>query len=88
MADAEAGLIPGRKQRLEKASTIYTDERRMKHHIVPLLGTPRGKDLTNADVTQFMRDIASGKMKADVNATSFGHRLSQPVAFERLARTG
>jgi hypothetical protein len=75
MADAEAGLILGKKQRPKKASTIYTDEGRIKRHIVPLLGTRRVKDLTSADVTQFMRDIASGKTKADVKTRRRGRAI-------------
>lgn len=75
MADAKAGLILGKKQRPKKASTIYTDEGRIKRHIVPLLGTRRVKDLTSADVTQFMRDIASGKTKADVKTRRRGRAI-------------
>ena len=64
LEDAKAGLILGKKRRPKKASTIYTDEGRIKRHIVPLLGSRRVKDLTSADVTRFMRDVASGKTKA------------------------
>ncbi len=72
LADAKAGLILGKKQQPKQASTIYTDEGRIKRHIVPLLGTRRMKDLTSADVTQFMRDIASGKTKADLKTRRRG----------------
>ncbi|MBW6401541.1 hypothetical protein KPL78_27060 [Roseomonas sp. HJA6] len=46
LGDAKASLILGKTQRPKKASTIYTDEGRIKRHIVPLLGTWRVKDLT------------------------------------------
>jgi integrase len=63
--DAKAGLILGKKRRPKKASTIYTDEGRIKRHIVPLLGPRRVKDLTSADITRFMRDVASGRTRMD-----------------------
>ncbi|WP_297843626.1 site-specific integrase [uncultured Roseibium sp.] len=63
LVDAKAGLILGKKRRPKKESTIYTDEGRIKRHIVPLLGTRRVKDLTSADITRFMRDVASGRTK-------------------------
>ncbi len=63
LEDAKAGLILGKKRRPKKESTIYTDEGRIKRHIVPLLGTRRVKDLTSADITRFMRDVASGRTK-------------------------
>lgn len=65
LEDAKNGLILGKGRRPKKASTIYTDEGRIKRHIIPLLGSRRVKDITSADVTRFMRDIASGKSKLD-----------------------
>jgi hypothetical protein len=61
LQDAKNGLILGKKRRPKKASTIYTDEGRIRRHIVPLLGTRRVKDIVTADVTRFMRDVASDK---------------------------
>lgn len=63
LEDARAGLILGKKRRPKKESTIYTDEGRIKRHITPLLGTRRVKDLTSADITRFMRDVAAGRTK-------------------------
>jgi integrase len=75
LSDAKAGLILGKKRRPKKASTIYTDEGRIKRHINPLLGTRRVKDLTAADVTCFMRDVATGKTKMDEKTRKHGRAI-------------
>jgi integrase len=75
LEDAKNGLILGKKRRPKKASTIYTDEGRIRRHIVPLLGTRRVKDLTSADVIRFMRDVASGKTKADQKTRKRGRAI-------------
>ncbi len=73
--DARAGLILGKKRRPKKASTIYTDKGRIERHIIPLLGTRRVKDLTSADVTRFMRDVASGKTKTNQKTRKHGRAI-------------
>ena len=75
LEDAKNGLILGKKRRPKKASTIYTDEGRIRRHIIPLLGTRRVKDITAADVTRFMRDVASGKTKADQKTKKRGRSI-------------
>jgi integrase len=75
LADAKAGLILGKKRRPKKESTIYTDEGRIRRHIIPLLGTRRVKDLATSDVVRFMRDVASGKSKADVKTKARGRAI-------------
>lgn len=62
MKAAEEGLILGRlKDRPKKASTLEIDRGRITRHIKPLLGSRLVIDLTRADVTKFMRDVAAGK---------------------------
>jgi len=61
LADLDAGLILGKQGRPKKASTISTDTGRINHHIIPLLGTRRVKDLTKGDVSKAMKDIMAGK---------------------------
>lgn len=73
--DAKAGLILGKGRRPKKASTIYTDEGRIRRHIIPLLGTRRVKDLTPADITRFMRDVASGKTRANQKTCQRGRAI-------------
>lgn len=75
LEDAKNGLILGKKRRPKKASTIYTDEGRIRRHIIPLLGTRRVKDLTSADIIRFMRDVASGKTKADQKTKKRGRSI-------------
>jgi integrase len=75
LEDAKSGLILGKKRRPKKESTIYTDEGRIKRHIIPLLGTRRVKDISSADVTRFMRDIASGKTKTNQKTGKHGRAI-------------
>ena len=73
--DAENGLIQGKKRRPKKASTLVTDKSRIDRHIIPLLGTRRVKDVTSAEVTRFLRDVASGKTKLDVKTKRRGRAI-------------
>jgi integrase len=75
LEDAKNGLILGKKRRPKKASTIYTDEGRIRRHIIPLLGSRRVKDITAGDVTRFMRDVASGKTKTDQKTRKRGRAI-------------
>lgn len=61
---AERGLIMGKGGKAKKASTLYTDRGRIERHIKPLLGAKLVRDLTQADVNRFIRDVASGKTAA------------------------
>jgi integrase len=58
---AEKGLILGKGGGPKKPGTLYRDKSRVDCHILPLLGTRKVADLTRADVTRFMRDVAAGK---------------------------
>ncbi|MBG6204690.1 integrase [Labrenzia sp. EL_13] len=75
LEDAKAGLILGKKRRPKKDSTIYTDEGRIKRHIIPLLGTRRVKDLTSADITRFLRDVAAGRTKMTEKTKKYGRTI-------------
>ncbi len=61
LAAAEKGLIKGKGGRPKKPSTLETDRGRIERHIKPLLGKRRVKDLTTADVNQFIEDVTLGK---------------------------
>lgn len=58
---AEAGLIVGKGRRPKKASTLATDRGRIERHIKPLLGRKLVKDLKQADISKFIRDVTTGK---------------------------
>jgi hypothetical protein len=75
LEDARAGLILGKKRHPKKEATIYTDEGRIKRHIVPLLGTRRVKNLSSADITRFMRDVAAGRTKVTEKAGKHGKTI-------------
>jgi len=58
---AGKGMILGKGGGPKKPGTLYRDKSRVNRHILPLLGTRKVADLTRADVTRFMRDVAAGK---------------------------
>jgi integrase len=73
--DAENGLVLGKGKRPKKKSTLVVDKSRISRHIIPLLGTRRVKDVTSADVTRFLHDVASGKTKVDVKTKAHGRAI-------------
>lgn len=75
LGDANAGLILGKGRRPKKASTLEVDKSRICRHIVPLLGTRRVKDVTSVDVTNFLRDVVSGRTKLDVKTKPRGRAI-------------
>lgn len=58
---ADRGLIMGKRGRPKKESTLATDRGRIERHIVPLLGRKLVRDLVQADVNKFIRDVARGR---------------------------
>lgn len=72
---AERGLIITRRNRPKKASTIYTDRGRVERHIIPLLGHRPVKDVSSVDIRAFLRDVTSGKTKADVKTKARGRAI-------------
>src|SRR5260370_14920 len=75
LKDAENGLVLGKRRRPKKASTLLIDKSRVHRHIIPLLGTRRVKDLTSSDITRFIRDVMSGKTKADIKTKPRGRAI-------------
>jgi integrase len=65
LADADLGLIPGKRRMPKKPSTLRSDRSRIQAHIVPLLGTQLVKEVSRADIHAFMRDVAKGKARRD-----------------------
>lgn len=59
----------------KKASTLATDRGRIERHIKPLLGKMRITDVTRADVTQFLQDVAAGKTAVDVKTRKRGRAI-------------
>ena len=56
----------------KKSSTIATDRGRITRHIKPLLGSKRIGDVTKADVSWFMNQIAEGKTAKDIKTGKHG----------------
>jgi integrase len=73
-ADLEKGLILGKRGRPKKPTTIASDLGRIKHHIIPLLGSRRVKDLTRADANKALKDIMAGKTKVTVKTAKLRGR--------------
>jgi integrase len=73
--DAENGLVLGKGRRPKKPSTLIIDKSRIQRHIVPLLGTRRVKDITQSDINRFIRDVMSGKTKADIKTKPRGRAI-------------
>lgn len=69
------GLILGKAGKPKKVSTIYTDDGRIKRHIVPLLGKRKVRDITTPDINKFMRDVIAGKTAVDVKTGSRGRAI-------------
>jgi hypothetical protein len=89
---AERGLLMGKRGLPKKAGTIYTDRGRIARHIVPLLGGKRVRDLAQADINRFIRDVSDGKtavVEKTVNKRGKcggGGRLRHGGAHGRVAR--
>ncbi|MBB5046146.1 integrase [Rhodopseudomonas rhenobacensis] len=63
---AEGGLIMGKRQLPKKETTLVSDRGRIERHIKPLLGNKLVRDLVQADVNRFIRDVTLGKTAAVV----------------------
>lgn len=61
VADAEKGLVLGRRGSAKKSTTLVTDKGRIERHIKPLLGSRKVVSLTSADIVEFMRNVQIGK---------------------------
>lgn len=59
----------------KKASTLATDGGRIERHIKPLLGAQRINEVTSADVSKFLQDVAAGKTKTDIKTKLRGRTI-------------
>ena len=75
LKDADNGLVLGKGRRPKKPSTLIIDKGRIQRHIIPLLGTRRVKDITQSDINRFIRDVMSGKTKADIKTRLRGRAI-------------
>jgi len=72
---ADKGTILGKGNRPKRPSTLYVDRGRIAHHIKPLLGSRKVKDLGRTDVKRFMDDVSTGKSKADMKTKRRGRAI-------------
>lgn len=75
LAKAKAGLILTRRGEAKSATTLYTDTGRINRHIIPLIGKRTVKDFTTTDARRFLRDVISGKSKADIKTKLRGRAI-------------
>ena len=59
----------------KKPSTLATDKGRIQRHIKPLLGRKKINDVTRADITRFLQNVAKGKTAADVKTKKRGRAI-------------
>lgn len=58
---AKSGELLTRRGKPKAASTLATDQGRIRSHIVPLLGSKLVKDISRDDIKKFMRDVQAGQ---------------------------
>lgn len=59
----------------KKPSTLATDRGRIERHIKPLLGRKKINEVTRADITRFLQNVANGKTATDVKTKSRGRAI-------------
>jgi integrase len=72
---AERGLVLTRRGEAKSATTLYSDKGRIYRHVIPLVGKRTVKDFTPTDAGRFLRDVISGKSKADVKTKKRGRAI-------------
>jgi integrase len=72
---AERGLILTRRGEAKSTTTLYSDKGRVCRHIIPLVGKRTVKDFTSTDANRFLRDVISGKSKADIKTKARGRAI-------------
>ncbi|RUW24666.1 site-specific integrase [Mesorhizobium sp. M4B.F.Ca.ET.013.02.1.1] len=72
---AQAGNIVTRRRSAKRASTLATDEGRIKRHIIPLLGHRVVRDIKPADVRAFFTSVKAGKTAKDVKTGFRGRAI-------------
>jgi integrase len=70
LADAEKGLVFGKRKRPKSETTLRTDRGRIECHIVPQLGALAVEDVRQADIRKFMHAVQTGKTAAVVKNKS------------------
>lgn len=91
LADAELGLVPGKRRLPKKPSTLRSDRSRIDAHILPLLGARLVKEVGRVEVNQFLRDVAAGKARRDRKTKSRGRSIVRgglPTAARTLGLLG
>jgi integrase len=59
----------------KKPSTLVSDRSRIEAHIRPLLGRKRISEITSVDISQFLRDVATGKARRNVKTGKHGRSI-------------
>ena len=70
LADAQKGLVFGKRKRPKSETTLRTDRGRIERHIIPQLGALAVADVREADVRKFMHAVQTGKTAAVVKGRS------------------
>jgi integrase len=71
-AAAERGEVRGKRGAAKKASTLRIDQYRWAHHVLPLIGVRKARELRRADVIDFL--IKAGKQAREAGYGGAGER--------------
>lgn len=85
--DLGNGLILGKGNRPKRPSTKSTDTGRINRHIIPLVGSRRVKDLTQAEIIKIMMDIMAGRTRVNIKTAKLRGRAIVRGGVGTAART-
>src|SRR5262249_20298080 len=72
LADADKGLVLGKRKRPKSGSPLARDRGRIERHTKPLLGTMAVADVQAADVRRFLTAVQTGKTRATIKTKPKG----------------